>query len=240
MDTNRHVWLSVLTLVVAFLLGGAASGGEPEALPRVLIIGDSVHRQPAAEISKALKGKVEVVYAALKPGEVCNTETALSNLDDWLGEEKWDLIHFNFGLGDLVYRAPRMKAFRVFPRHAGGVRATSPQQYEKNLNELVGRLKATGAKLVWASTTPIRHSSTDVFAMGSEIEYNAIAAEVMEQHNVPINDMYAYVLTLIDMSKPASHGADPFFFDRKPIHPHIIETILRELGLPAAHGSGTK
>ena len=42
----------------------------------------------------------------------------------------------------------------------------APEQYEKNLRELVKRLKATGAKLVWASTTPIRHSSTQRFRDG--------------------------------------------------------------------------
>ncbi|MFT5468260.1 MAG: hypothetical protein ACI8UO_003369 [Verrucomicrobiales bacterium] len=222
----RALRFSSLLLTLPLLLTPVF--GE-EALPRVLIIGDSVYQQPAAEMAKALKGRVEVVYAAREPGEICNTETALERLDDWLGEGDWDLIHFNFGLGDLVYRAPGMKAFRVFPQHVGGVRATSPSQYEKNLRELAGRLKATGSKLVWASTTPIRHSSTNVFEMGSEVEYNAIAAKVMAYHDVPINDMYAFVFELIDMTTPAGHGADPFSFDKKPIHPPIVERILREL-----------
>ena len=40
-------------------------------------------------------------------------------------------------------------------------------------------LAQTEAKLVWASTTPIRHSSTALFVPGSELEYNRLAAEVM-------------------------------------------------------------
>ncbi|MGI9241670.1 MAG: SGNH/GDSL hydrolase family protein [Verrucomicrobiales bacterium] len=209
-------------------------GHAQEKLPRVLIIGDSVYHQPAAETARALEGKVEIVLARLGPGEVCNTGTALEKLDDWLAEGEWDLVHFNFGLGDLVYRAPSMRAFRVYPRHAGGERATSPEQYEKNLRNLVRRLKkdAAGAKLVWASTTPIRHSSTDVFALGSEIDYNAIAARVMAEHQVPTNDMYHYVRSLIDMGKPASHGADPFHFDKKPIHQPIVASICSRLGIP--------
>jgi hypothetical protein len=215
-----------------FLLFLTPAFGE-EKLPQVLIIGDSIYQQPASETSKALKGRVNVVYGAMKPGEVCNTSTALEKLDEWLGEEKWDLIHFNFGLGDLVYRAPGMKSFRAYPKDAGGIRTTSPNDYEINLNELAKRLKATGAKLVWGSTTPIRHSTTDVFEKGSEIEYNAIAKKVMTNHRVPVNDMYAHVLSLIDMTKPAGHGADPFHFDKKPIHEPIVATILRELKLPA-------
>jgi hypothetical protein len=228
--------MRALCLLISILLVLPAQADVD--LPRVLIIGDSVYRQPAAETGKVLKSRVEVVYAPTKPGEICNTETALEKLDEWLGDGHWDLIHFNFGLGDLVYRAPGMKSFRVFPKHAGGVRATSLQQYEKNLQELIRCLTATGAKLVWASTTPIRHSTTDVFELGSEIEYNAIAKKVMADHKVPINDMYTFVLNLIDMTKPAGHGADPFYFDKKPIHQPIIARICSELQIPAPQAVG--
>ena len=121
------------------------------------------------------------------------------------------------------------------PRHAGGIRTTDPRQYEKNLHALVTRLKTTGAKLVWASTTPIRHSSTNVFAKGTEIEYNAIAAKVMAGHGIPANDMYAFVRSLIDMNKPAGHGADPFFFDRKAIHPPLRKILYKYLGVSPAN-----
>jgi alpha-galactosidase len=67
--------------------------------------------------------------------------------------------------------------------------------------------------------------------MGSEIAYNRISAKVMAEHELPIHDMHGYVHALIDMDKPAGHGADPFFFDRKPLHPPIVRRILSELGL---------
>ena len=148
------------------------------------------------------------------------------------GDGQWDIIHFNCGLGDLIHRVPGVKAFRVMPRHAGGIRTTSPQQYEKNLSALVIRLKVTKAKLVWASTTPIRHSSTNVFAKGSEIEYNAIARKVMGKHSIPINDLHTFVKGLIDMNKPAGHGADPFFFARKPIHSPLLRIVTHHLDFP--------
>ena len=216
---------SLLLLIVA----ASKAAFSEDRLPRVLILGDSVYQQPARDAAKELKGRVEVVFATIQPGEVRHTQNAIDNLDTLLGEGGWDLIHFNFSLGDLVHRAPNMKAFRVMAREAGGVRTTSPQQYERNLHTLVERLKATDARLVWASTTPIRHSSSNVFEMGSEIQYNAIAARVMAAQKVPTNDMYSFVRDLIDMKRPASHGADPFFFDRKPLHPPIAKMILREL-----------
>jgi hypothetical protein len=38
----------------------------------------------------------------------------------------------------------------------------------------------------------------------------------------------------MDMDKPASHGVDPFFFDRNPIYEPIHKHIIQELGLDAA------
>lgn len=60
---------------IALLLLKSAGAGD--SLPRVLIIGDSVYRQPAAETAKALKGQAGVVHATLQPGEVCNTTTTI-------------------------------------------------------------------------------------------------------------------------------------------------------------------
>ena len=172
----------------------------------MLILGDRVYQQPARDAAKEQKGRVEVVFATIQPGEVRHTQHAIANLDTLRGEGNWDLIHFHFdfGLGDLVHRDPQMKAFRVMSREMGGVRTTSPQRYERNLHTLVERLKATDAKLVWASTTSIRHSSSNVFEMGSEIKFNAIAARVMAAQKVPTNDMYSLVRDLIDMKRPAA------------------------------------
>ena len=117
------------------------------------------------------------------------------------------------------------------PRHAGGVRTTDPKSYESNLNLLVKKLKATGARIVWGNTTPIRHSTSNVFALGSEIEYNSIASSVMKKHGIPVVDMYSFVKGILNMEKPASHGADPFHFDRKPIHSPIKDIIGKSLGL---------
>lgn len=217
-------------LVLATLLFGLPLAGE-KALPRILILGDQIYRQPASDLKKELKGKAEVHYPTVEVGMVWSSSTALDMLDRQLGDGQWDLIHFNCGLGDLIHRLPEVKAFRVMPIEAGGIRNTSPQQYERNLESIITRLKAAGSKIVWGNTTPIRHSSTNVFLKGSEIEYNMIAAKVMAKHGIVINDMHSFVKGLIDMNKPAGHGADPFFFDRKPIHHPILKIIAKEVDL---------
>ena len=219
-----HIRLMILLLTVSLL---PASALGDESLPRVLILGDSVYREPARRAANELKGRVEVVYATLKPGEVRNTGTALENLDALLGEGEWDLIHFNLGLGDLVYRAPGLESFRTMAKEAGGVRTTGPEQYANNLRELVKKLITTGAKLVWANTTPIRSSPIGVFDLGSEKQYNAIAAKIMAEHQIPTNDMYAHVTSVVDMKRPTAF--DPFTFDKKPLHPPIVRSILNQL-----------
>ena len=211
-----------------------------EKQPRVLLIGDSIAGMYSREASSALKGKAEVHAAGNLHDFVLNSSTIFEKLDQFLGridrngnpvaEEKWpkwDLIHVNVGLGDLVHCVPDLKQMRLMPHTIGGVIATDAKQYEQNLDKLMRELKAKalGAKIVWASTTPIRFSRNEVFKMGTEIEYNAIAAKVMAKHRVPINDMHTYTKLLINMDKPAGHGADPFHFDKKPIHMPVVRVI---------------
>lgn len=221
--------LRLLPIGLLVCLLAATVSTAQESLPRVLILGDFVYRQPAAEVKKTLKGKAEVVYATVPEGEVHNSASLLKYLDSLLGEKNWDVIHFNCGLGDLIHRVPGLKTFRVSPKPSGGVIATPAEAYEMNLQLLVKKLKATEAKIIWASTTPIRHSSSEVFVKGTEITYNQIANRVMAEHDIAINNMYQYVYELIDMNKPASHGADPFSFEKKPIHTPIVEVISASL-----------
>lgn len=236
------MWTKIILILTLVLACGSAYAQKQQDLPRVLIIGDAVYTQNVRPIPGELKGKASVVLAAMPTDTVLNSATAIEHLDVLLGKfdkqgkplpkgrwPVWDLIHINVGLGDLIHRVPDLESFRVLPIHVGGVVTTEPKQYEKNLGELIRKLKATGAKVIWASTTPIRHSRSNVFKLGSEIQYNKIADRVMKKHRVPTNDMYAYAKSIMNMDKPAGHGFDPFNFDKKPIHGQIAEVIAREL-----------
>ena len=66
-------------------------------LPRILLIGDSVSRGYTQPTRKALAGKANVHRA---PANCGPTASGLKNLDAWLGEGKWDVSHFNFGIHD--------------------------------------------------------------------------------------------------------------------------------------------
>jgi len=223
----------VLTLLpmTAAAQQGAQAQPEPQP-PRVLIIGDSIYTQVLRPVAGDLADRARTTVRSTPGDMICNSDTVLENLDEILGDGAWDVIHFNVGLGDLVYRAPNMASFRVLPIHVGGVRATTPERYEANLRAIVARLKQTDAQLIWASTTPIRASGPNVFEVGSEVQYNAIAARVMQEQGVTINDMHTYVRERIDMDKPAGHNADPFIFDRQPVELGVVNAVLGVLGLP--------
>lgn len=216
-----------IVLHVSLLTGNTAA--QEEALPRVLLLGDMIYNGPAREVAKELKEKVEVVHRQLPPGQPFSTANVLSHIDEFLGDEEWDLIFFNVGLGDLTYRVPRLKVYRVLSRNAGGVRTASKDEYRSNLARLLKRLKQTDAQLVWASTTPIRSSSTQIFEPGSEVVYNQIARELMESGGVAVCDMHAKVSDLINLERPSSF--DPFDFEKKPIHPFIVRALLEHLKL---------
>lgn len=63
----------------------------------------------------------------------------------------------------------------------------------KRLEEIVGRLEKTGAKLVWASTTPIPDNPAQKQTARSIVDRNALAAEVMRKHGIPVDDLFAAV-----------------------------------------------
>ena len=69
---------------------------EP-GLPRVLLIGDSVSIGYTLKVREKLKGKANVHRIPQNGGA---TEVGLANMKKWLRDEKWDVIHFNFGLHD--------------------------------------------------------------------------------------------------------------------------------------------
>lgn len=61
------------------------------------------------------------------------------------------MIHFNFGLHDLKYLDAQGKY--VSPEQ--GQQLVPVGEYEANLRKLVQRMQQTGAKIIFATTTPI-------------------------------------------------------------------------------------
>ncbi len=138
---------------------------------------------------RLLKGHANVHRVPANAGA---TSLGLSRMDAWLGDSKWDVIHFNFGLHDA----------KLPPE---GVRHSPPDVYEQNLRKLIDKLRGTGATLIWASSTPVPNGGNLApnRKFGSVQQYNAIAKRVMDEKAITINDLNAAVTSQIDkLQKP--------------------------------------
>lgn len=141
---------------------------EP-GLPRVLLIGDSVSRGYTQAVRKALAGRANVHRAPENCGPAAN---GLKKIEVWLGGGKWDVIHFNFGIHD---------------------KSTPVGDYTNRLEQLVARMEKTGAKIIWASTTPIPDDPAKKQSSASIVERNEAAAGVMRRHGVVVDDLFAFI-----------------------------------------------
>ncbi|MFC5457573.1 SGNH/GDSL hydrolase family protein [Prosthecobacter fluviatilis] len=147
-------------------------------LPRVLLIGDSISMGYTLPVRKLLEGKANVHRIPTNGGP---TKNGVANIAKWLGTGKWDVIHFNWGIHDLKYMPD-------------GKRQVEPVAYEANLRSLVATLKKTGAKLIWATTTPIPEGELNPpRKFGQVKEYNEIAAKVMAENGIAIDDLNAWI-----------------------------------------------
>ena len=100
----------------------------------------------------------------------------------------FSIIHFNNGM------------------HGWGY---SEAQYSGGLPGLISALsaKAPKAKLIWATTTPVRKDAVDEGRTNSRIdERNRLAAVVMRRDGIQIDDQHALMMDHQDM-----HGDDVHF-----------------------------
>ena len=153
-------------------------------LPNVLLIGDSISGGYLAGVQAQLKNAAHVERGS----NGGTTISGLENIDKILGDTKWDIIHFNWGLHDMTWQR-RMKP------EERGIKA-----YAERLEQLVRRLTQTNAKLVWATTTPWpgnyayyehRFGEKLVYSPKQEHQWSAAALAVMKKHDIPVNDLYA-------------------------------------------------
>ena len=71
----------------------------------------------------------------------------------------------------------------------------TPEEYGKNLREIVQQLKATKAKLIWANTTPVPGPAKKLGRITDDVPvYNAVAAKIMEENKIPTDDLYSFAL----------------------------------------------
>jgi lysophospholipase L1-like esterase len=161
---------------------------EVAGLPRVLIIGDSISMGYTLPVRKNLEGKANILRIPENGGP---SSRGIDKLTKWLGEKKWDLIIFNFGLHDL----------RVMDE---GKHQVEIADYEKNLTTIGQALLKTGAKVIFINTTPVPKVAMKVVRLDTDVViYNASANKVMKALKIPVHDLNAAVTPKIkDYQKP--------------------------------------
>jgi lysophospholipase L1-like esterase len=208
---------------------------DVSGLPRVLLIGDSISQGYTVPVQKLLAGKANVHRIPQNGG---STKTGVAKIEEWLGgglpvqqppasqaPPRWDVIHFNWGLHDLMFDPNAQRDPAQYEKDQLAL-------YEKNLRALVARLKETRAKLIWASSTPVPDEMSSPRSPSHRSAmvktYNDVAAKVMAENGVPIDDLNAYVAPVVEtMRKPhdVHFGEEGYEFLAKK----VAEEIAAEL-----------
>lgn len=167
-----------------------APAKDTPGLPRVLLIGDSISIGYTLPVRKLLEGKANVHRI---PTNAAHTRNGAEKITQWLGDGHWDVIHFNFGLHDLR-------------RMEDGQRQVSIEDYGRNLAAIVAALNRTGARLIWANTTPVPEGRVSPPRVPADVEhYNQAALDVMRRNRIPVNDLYAFALgRLKEIQRPVN------------------------------------
>jgi lysophospholipase L1-like esterase len=165
-----------------------------QTLPRVLILGDSISMGYQKPLQNQLQGMAEVSRAKNKRGRAENcagTMRGVERIDAWLAQDggKWDVIHFNFGLHDLKRVQPGNGKNSNDPKDPY---QSAPEVYRKQLLEITGKLEKTGAKLIFATTTPVPMGVRPYRDVKDPGIYNAIALEIMKSRGIAVNDLFGF------------------------------------------------
>lgn len=225
---NQAMWgivlASSLLQFVVFAEDKKASTQEPPPtkLPNVLIIGDSISMGYTDGVRKLLEGKANVFRP---PCNCAYSGNGVNNVQSWLGTTKWDVVHFNFGIwdthylyqGELVSDRSKYKPEDVKRRY-------TTEQYVENLSKIIAILKKTGARLIWASTTPYVSYGEDTKLL--VVKNNKAARELMDKEEVTVNDLYS--LALPNLTKWQS-GDGCHFATYEPLAKQVATTIADAL-----------
>lgn len=180
--------------------------------PRILLIGDSILNGYLKRVTAALDGKA-YVDAWVNP--YCQSEHYNKLLAEVLAQGPYDVVHFNMGLHGWQEGRIKTGTFEPLTRAYVGVLKT-------NLPK---------AKLIWASSTPVtvqgKPTELEPDINPVIIEHNRMAAKVMAEMNVPVNDFYSLLVNKRELARgDRFHWTAPAY---DLLAKAVGEFVLREL-----------
>ena len=177
-------------------------------LPRVLLIGDSIVDNYNNAVAKLLEGRATLAYLA---SSKCVGDPAIyRELEFVLNSYRFNLIHFNNGLHGFT---------------------TSEEDYARGLAEDVDAIEAMSpeSKLIWASSTPVTVAGKayefDPVRNPRVCERNRMAAEIMRNRKIPVNDLYSTVI-----NRPELGNGDGYHYNQAGISVQAakVATVITE------------
>ena len=154
------------------------SHANETSLPRVLLIGDSIVRDYYPEVEKRLAGKAFV--GRLATSRFVADPVLLKEIETVLDGTKFDVIVFNNGMHGWQHSEAEYR--KAFPKLIKAIRAHAPK-----------------AKLIWATTTPLRNGKDVTYDTKADYSderiaaRNAVAAEIVAAQKIPTVDLNAAV-----------------------------------------------
>jgi hypothetical protein len=147
------------------------------ALPRILLIGNSLTRGYYPEVVKLMEGKAYV--ARLTTSKSICDPALKKEIDLIMSYYKFDIVQFNNGLHGFDYTEEQYK--QAFPGFVKTIRDNAP-----------------GAKLMWATLTPL-HTRADAKIFDPKIDRikarNKIALDyIATQKDIRVDDLWALTI----------------------------------------------
>lgn len=166
-------------------------------MKRVLLLGDSIRMGYDSYIRDLLKGECEVFYE--KDNGRFSSYTLWQVNKTFKNHGKFDIVHWNNGYWDMNIEAPMTEAMHPV------------EEYIHFLKRIIREIRRNGAKIIFATTTPVpeKGSALDNTGTGMEIsydngwveKYNNAAKQLMAQEHIAVDDLYELMLTGKDYYK---------------------------------------
>jgi lysophospholipase L1-like esterase len=164
--------------------------GTEHALPRVLLIGDSITQAYYGQVETKLASQAYV--GRLTSSKSLGDPALLDEVATVLKQYQFDVVHFNNGMHGWAY---------------------TEDHYAHALPRLIAAIKkgAPKAKLIWATTTPVREGENLRIAPKTERvkARNQIALAIVTKERIPVNDLFALVIDHPEFSSPDGVHASP-------------------------------
>lgn len=181
-----------------------------QQLPRVLLVGDSITWQYRPHVAERLKGIANV--DAVATSKAITDPAFLKEVAYATADYPHAVIHFNNGL------------------HGWHV---TPEDYEADLRALVAQLREAcpDSRLVWAASTPVASKAEgvklDERADAAIVAKNAVAAKLMDELGIPVNDLYGVVVG--DLEQLTARKGDLHYNERgKNLQAEAVVRVIKE------------